>query len=141
MRLVPLIAACLSLSAGGGKTLAQALPPWSGEQSFNGLKDSKHGEPCKVLFKAEALDLCDGQSVPRTASVDYRYRDRTQANNCNALGFFCSFFDHRFLIGWRSSGDSERRSFTIVFRNTKTAEEFNRVMARWSDTTPEEMSK
>lgn len=121
--------------------LAQSPPEWTGDQSFDALRDGKHGEPCRIVFKEDTLDLCGVILVPRSASVDYRYRNRTQANNCNALGFFCSFIDHRFIIGWRSSSDPERKSFTIVFRNTKTAEQFNKVMARWSDTTPEEMSR
>jgi hypothetical protein len=134
-------AACLSFTVAGPRAFAQALPAWIGEQSFDALKGDKHGNPCRVVFKADALELCDGQLVPRTGNVDYRYRNRTPTNNCNALGFFCSYFDHRFIIGWRSESDPARRSLTIVFRNTETAEQFNRVMARWSDRTPEEMSR
>jgi hypothetical protein len=141
MRWVFFASTFLSFSLVSSRAIAGTPPLWTEEKSFDALRDGKHGDPCKVVFKTDVLELCDGQSVPRKASVDYRYRNRTQNNNCNALGFFCSFFDHRFIIGWKSEGDSERKSFTLVFRNTQTAEQFNQTMARWSDTTPEEMSR
>lgn len=141
MRWVFFASVFLTFSLVSSRATAGELPLWTEEKSFDALKDGKHGEPCRVVFKSDALELCDGQSVPRKASVDYRYRNRTQVNNCNALGFFCSFFDHRFIVGWRSEGDEKRKSFTLVFRNTQTAEQFNQAMARWSDTTPEEMSR
>lgn len=141
MRLFFIAAALLSFSLVGSRATAGDLPLWTEEKSFDALRDSKHGDPCRVVFKADALELCDGQLVPRKAGVDYRYRNRTQAGNCNVLGFFCSFLDHRFIIGWRSEGDPERKSFTLVFRNTQAAEQFNQTMAQWSDTTPEEMSR
>jgi hypothetical protein len=141
MRWVFFASVFLTFSLVSSRATAGGLPLWTEEKSLDALKDGKHGEPCRIVFKADALELCDGQAIPRKASVDYRYRNRTQTNNCNALGFFCSFFDHRFIVGWRSEGDPERKSFTLVFRNTQTAEQFNQTMARWSDTTPEEMSR
>jgi hypothetical protein len=122
MRWVFFASTFLSFCLVSSRAIAGTPPLWTEEKSFDALRDGKHGDPCK-------------------ASVDYRYRNRTQNNNCNALGFFCSFFDHRFIIGWKAEGDSERKSFALVFRNTQTAEQFNQAMARWSDTTPEEMSR
>jgi len=130
----------LAIPICSASVLAQSTKPGFQEQSFDAIKGSKNGEPCKVIFKAETLSLCDEQVVPRSAKVEYRYRDRTPVNNCNILGW-CVLNDHRFVIGWKLEGATERQSLTIVFRNLKVAENFNQVMSKWADVTPEEMSR
>ena len=130
----------LALPICSASVLAQSTGPAFQEQSFDALKENKDGEPCKLVFEAEALALCDGQVVPRNAKVEYRYRDRTPVNNCNMFGW-CVLNDHRFIIGWKPVGATERQSFTIVFRNLKVAENFNQAMSKWADVTPEEMSR
>jgi len=140
MRGLALRSLLLAIPICSASVLAQGTGPAFQEQSFDVLKGSKDGEPCKIIFKAEALALCDGQLVPRNAKVEYRYRDRRQANSCNMFGW-CIFHDHRFIIGWKPVGATERQTATVVFRNLKVAEDFNQVMAKWADVTPEEMSR
>ena len=140
MRGLALSLLLLALPVCSTSALAQSTNSAFQEQSFDALKGNKNGEPCKIIFKTEALALCDGQVVPRHAKVEYRYRDRTPVNNCNVFGW-CVLNDHRFIIGWKPEGATERQSFTIVFRNLKVAENFNQTMSKWAEVTPEEMSR
>lgn len=105
-------------------------------QSFEALRDSAKGEACKITITQHAMDLCGLQSVARNARVDYRYQDRTPWNNCNSLGFWCIGQDHTFVIGWKAEGDEKRSSFTVVFVNRQAAEQFNKALSEWTDTTP-----
>lgn len=109
MRWIFYASVILSFSLLGNKASASTLPFCMEEKSLDALSVGKPRIPSRVVFEANAVELCDSHSVPRKASVDYLYKKHAQIHNCNALGFPSSFSDHGFIIGWDLKGTRQER--------------------------------